>query len=503
MSVTIEEFLVINDYEWVVPQDKMNHNHMHGLIETMFRPKDGKLDLQYCLLEVVTFANKTKIGSIYIYSNDPDKVREKQRDAYKRVIQEAHLEKKGLAKPGAREFNPTRYNDYYAISGSYQHYGTGNQKYEAKNLDFHWWPDAESGQEPVSNEAPDEMFMDELDPNVFCEYLKHEAEQLMAQALPLKKYPYHAIIIKPVAVRDRTNYTVYPLGNFFLYFGTMEQKSPEFYNELISRLLLVWLHEAGSKLIEEIQQKAVNESVGKRKDYIPDFSQTRVKGLEENIPNTSVKREVLFTSIYESPIKKELLKGKWDHLIGELVPFILYKLDYLKPGFDAPPTLEHLDTRLLRVSELKEVYAIMSDPANFDEWLLSLHTSRMAILLMHIAFGLSIPVIHTFLRSKNQYEKTLNGIGKPETKEDKHAREFSKGAMLVYFSRYFIYPFKGNCSVNDSFQERLYTMASPSEQQYLRNQCLTCIRRVVDPAKIDAYDKRAYSDLRLTWEIAK
>lgn len=494
MSVTLEEFVVINDYEWVIPQDKMNHDHIQGLIESMFPPVLGKLDLLYCLLEVVTLSNKTKIGNIYIYSDQPHKELEKQRDAYKRVIQKAHEEKKALGHPGAGQFNPTRYKGYYAIPGSFQYYGKGNENYEAENANFNWWPNAESPRESVTKEPPEELIEGDQKARQFCEYLKYEAGQLIAHALPLKDYPYHAIIIKPLAVRDRANLQVYPLGNIFLYFGTRQQKDQKFYNELISRLLLVWLHESGSKLVEEIQEKAVNASV-KPKGYLPDLSRTRAKDLNEPIPNSNFKRSEFFERIFESETNKKLLTEKLGHLIGVLIPFILFKLDLLKQAPGKPPSLQGLDPKLLRFKEVNKLHAVID---NIDEWLIAFHCSRMTILLMHIAFELPMPFIHKFLMSKNTYERVFNLIGQPVRVEDKRAMEVYKEAILGYLSKYMIYPFFGECTVYDCFQERLYNAATGFEQQYLQNQCLSQIKAYVDPAKLGSYNKKAYTLLRLT-----
>ncbi|MFC2175954.1 hypothetical protein ACFLR1_03170 [Bacteroidota bacterium] len=257
------EFKHIDDFEFIIPRDKWRMGNDFKALVDKFFPDDN--DLIIALIEMNSLSDINKIGERYLFSEHLDVEGQEFLKNYEDIVNQVYRD---------MNLNVTCYVDWYKRQ-SYilkRSQRTTEFNFPRSRID---WEQAAGTQKKI--EKRDDTEFAKLKPDILKEtditdYLSHYGK-LLHEKLGFNQYPHYCVIIRPISVSEKGRETV-PLGNIFLHFATMTEKTDEFYLHFINEFLLVWFKKNGVKIIREIKFEAIEGHKGRKatKTYLPNFS---------------------------------------------------------------------------------------------------------------------------------------------------------------------------------------------------------------------------------------
>lgn len=229
------EFKHIDDFECILPQWGGSPFKQH--IEYYFK----NYGLLFALVEISTIKNLTGIGDIYIWTDNPEKAKEKIKE-YEKIIKLVQHEK---------QLNIAEYKCWYEYFNYSYILLFNNDSSECQKIynryKYDWTPYSNKKKYPLISK--DEILPHE---KIF-DYLNLYAKKMVD--FELYKYPHYAIIIKPISFpRPQKNQPPYEVGTFYLHFATSEFVSKDIYLQFINQFFIVWLKEYAVTLIEQFKE---------------------------------------------------------------------------------------------------------------------------------------------------------------------------------------------------------------------------------------------------------
>ena len=298
------KFRDIDDLEFIIPPDKQKSgNDYKALVDTFF---PDKRDLIISLIELVSLSDIEAVGERYLFSEHIGEDGKEILGTYEAIINYVQREKK---------INIAYYLDWYNRQSYILKQSQPYRRFSFPKTRIDW-EQAPSTMRDVKKRNETKfanLKTDELSEDIIEDYLSYY-NHLLHNELEFKQYPNYCVIVRPIAVSEGKK-TV-PLGNIFLHFATMTEKTDEFYLRLINDFLLVWFKENGVKMIGEIQHKAIQQDKESKttKIYLPNFSHLS-ETAHDRLSRTMNERDnyslqTYFDDTFSSPEKIEEFKKK-------------------------------------------------------------------------------------------------------------------------------------------------------------------------------------------------
>lgn len=255
----------IDDFDDIL--DDWSENAFRQHISHFFKP----YELLFGLVEIATLKNRTGVGDIYIYT-DQNEIESGQRIRhYRAIINKVQSNKK---------INLSEYKEWYKSFNHYYIYTYQNEgravQLESYKYNCRWWKFDQEAKYPFVDKE------NVIERSIILDYLNYYAD-LMHNDFRLSKYPFYAILIKPISFPVPEKHSItYPVGTFYLHFATAKPVPKDKFKEFINQFFIVWLKDYGVTLIEEFTKITPAED----RSYIPPFSKDpkKVKKLQKVEP---------------------------------------------------------------------------------------------------------------------------------------------------------------------------------------------------------------------------
>lgn len=277
------EFKHIKEIDEILPRNVEGEGFKKLINKYFDYDKDnnyiGEEDLVFCLIEI-TNLKKEAYGERYIKSDFDADESEEYLKRYEKTVAKV---KKEFGDTGS----PSAHSNWYNKS-TFIYLSSQNSEIKKNDTVANWIQSPKSQHVPKDRTSYAKADKHILDVEI-KEYLSFYVEKL-EEDLGFDKFPYYAVIVRPISIKKTNKKDSIPLGNMYLHFGTNTYKSEVFYKNLINDFMLVWNEIKGFETIEKYKkQSIINE---KSKD-LSLFSITPVK--EE----TAKKRKYKEISLYQ------------------------------------------------------------------------------------------------------------------------------------------------------------------------------------------------------------
>jgi hypothetical protein len=314
MSFTIEH---INDYDFLFGEDdkvrdeRLKFYRFKAIINKYFEDSS----LLFALVEMVNLNTDPTLdgeGETYVFSNYDENINKEILVKYSDIINRI----KGSYAP------ISSFKDWYRKYNSFIIFGSN----EVSNFNLQKKPEWKLEGDLQKLKAYKNKYGSKEDEILTEEYIKeylHKYVTLLNEELGFSKFPYYAIIVRPISIVDEDE--VHKMGNLYLHFATKVNKDRHFYCRLINDYLIVWRNEKGGSVIKKIREEAeenAQKKVNKTKEYLPDLSGTRSPTrLSKNIKDKKYSLEQVYDELFTN--QKSNYDTPSEGLITGLLPYLL------------------------------------------------------------------------------------------------------------------------------------------------------------------------------------
>ncbi len=238
--------------------EQIGQDPWEALVSKSFVPGE----LVFAIIEHVTIGDSAQIGTPYVFFRTAfDPAREDVRKGYRKIV--AHMVR-------THNGGPSAHLGWYMRTKSYRIKGT-NPPQPMVHIDASPWSPREQQHVDVKVDAyilhrEDKVLGDEVIKPYLDTYIR-----LLKETGWFPQAPHYFIVVKPLSVHDRSSATGkhIPLGNLYLHFGTTRDYGEKHYQDLVRKLVLVWMRNFGYRVVRHQKLTAQNELAELIEHYRP------------------------------------------------------------------------------------------------------------------------------------------------------------------------------------------------------------------------------------------
>lgn len=227
---------------------KNEDNEFYSLIEKYF----GEKKITFSLLEMVLLKERG-IGETYIFAKKVFDAKEFY-DKYCALVEKFKADFEG----GVSSFE-----EWY-IQNTWIYIGTGTKNKALYNLQDYIWNGSFDARE-IKNYGQRKG----LTKDFILDYFNNYAEEICK--LELGKHPHFFIIIQPIG--NRHNKKIFPLGNLYLHFGTIEKVEINDIQNFLLEFIIIWCKCYGGTKYKHLIDKLVAKVLSNEKvaPFLPGY----------------------------------------------------------------------------------------------------------------------------------------------------------------------------------------------------------------------------------------